>query len=185
MKFYLLLLGILFISCGNEVGTYRKSDSVEDSTATAATVLTDFQKELMQLKFIQISSDTAREMVRSYVDTLFNARTVDTLMKDSITRSVLFDRSALLRILDANNPNSNVAGLRIYFSFYDSTKLSVKKYLQDRCPSDSTRYYHKFSAILVPVKNNGDADSTYLNLGGLCPPDCPGGWVDPLYSNSQ
>ncbi|MFZ1257529.1 MAG: hypothetical protein WAR77_14305 [Saprospiraceae bacterium] len=143
-----------------------------------------------------IDSVDAKYLIQNFVEATNMSRWFQTgsLLQtgrstQELERSIYFELGLIQKSLDAikkvlNDNDINNYGYRIYFGRYNNSQKG---------PSGSD-YKERFTGVLTLTYKKYNLHSEYkdslnnkipviFNLGGLCPPDCPGNYMteDPLY----
>ena len=137
-----------------------------------------------------IDSVDAKYLVQNFVEATNMSRWFQTgRSTEELERSIYFELGLIQKSLDSikvalNDYDTNKYGYRIYFG----------RYSNDQNGPESSDYSERFTGVLNLTFNRYNLHSEYrdrlnnkipviFNLGGLCPPDCPGNYMtaDPLY----
>jgi hypothetical protein len=124
----------------------------------------------------RIDSTVGFLMIQAYINSPTPASGID------LTKSVYFNYKILSQEIDTlkahanqNRYNADSLGFRIHFAKYDTTNTTIKSYLSMN---------HKLelggrNTVVIQVTHKGmpayypNGHSVYLNMGDLCPRNCP------------
>lgn len=165
------LCGILLTSTAFLFFSQCKQAQEKEMAAPAGSsgpLAADAPKGIFLAALPAIDTSVAKLMIEQWVQIVGGLRNVQS---DSIEHAVIFPRTSISNLLQSI---PDQGALVIHFGNYADTP-AVRSYLQ---ANGKMEYLNKFSVIMAVLDSAGNyVDQPLVNLGGLCPPDCPKGSV--------
>ncbi|MBP8725429.1 MAG: hypothetical protein KBF37_01975 [Saprospiraceae bacterium] len=165
------LSGILFTSTALLFFSQCRQTQEKEMAAPAGSsgpLAADAPKGIFLAALPAVDTSVAKLMVNQWGQIVGGLRNVQS---DSIEHAVIFPRTSISNLLQSI---PDQGALVIHFGNYADTP-AVRSYLQ---ANGKLEYLNKFSVILAVLDSAGKyVDQPLVNLGGLCPPDCPKGSV--------